>query len=69
MDYTIERRKGESDAAVHMAGMADANHWHFVAEYLSLLAFREIILGIAFSTPLFERACTFQAPCVTHLFL
>jgi len=52
-----------------MAGMADANHWHFVAEYLSLLAFREIILGIAFSTPLFERACTFQAPCVTHLFL
>ena len=53
---------------MHMAGMADANHRHFVAEYQSLLAFLEIVLGIAFSTRLFERTCTFQASCVTHLF-
>jgi hypothetical protein len=36
LDDAIDGRKGESDVAAHMAGvcMADANHWHFVAEYL-----------------------------------
>jgi hypothetical protein len=34
-----EGRKGESDFAGHMAEMADANHCHFVDEYLSPLDF------------------------------